>query len=173
MGDPKKPRKKWQGPRHPWRREILAQELQLLGQYGLRNKRELWVAKTVLRRIRRLARSLLGLPPEERKLREQQLISRLYKMGLLPEGSSLDDVLGLKVEDILERRLQTVVYRKGLAKTIYQARQFIVHGHVYIKGRRVTSPKYLVPRDEEDLIEVPIAKKLMIVGGASSEQASE
>ncbi len=173
MGDPKKPRKKWQGPRHPWRREILAQELQLLGQYGLRNKRELWIAKTVLRRIRRLARSLLGLPPEERKLREQQLISRLYKMGLLPEGSSLDDVLGLKVEDILERRLQTVVYRKGLAKTIYQARQFIVHGHVYIKGRRVTSPGYLVPRDEEDLIEVPIAKKLMIVGGAPSEQASE
>ncbi|RLE49557.1 MAG: 30S ribosomal protein S4 [Candidatus Methanomethylicota archaeon] len=160
MGDPKRCRKKWHGPRHPWRKEILAQELQLLGLYGLRNKKELWIAKTILRKFRRQARSLLALPPERRAILERQLISKLYNMGLLlSENATIDDVLGIKVEDVLERRLQTIVYRKGFARTPYQARQFVVHGHVLINGRRVTSPGYLVSRDEEDQIQVTIAAR--------------
>ena len=88
---------------------------------------------------------------------ERQLITKLYNMGLLHENATIDDVLGIKVEDVLERRLQTIIYRKGFAKTPYQARQFVVHGHVLIGGRRVTSPGYLVGRDEEEQIEVTIA----------------
>jgi len=61
--------------------------------------------------------------------------------------------LGLRTKDLLERRLQTIVFRKGLAKTIYQARQLVVHGHIAIAGRRVTSPGYIVPVDEENLID--------------------
>lgn len=159
MGDPKRFRKRWHGPRHPWRKETLAQELQLLGLYGLRNKRELWVAKTTLRKFRHQARSLLALPPERRNLMERQLISKLYNMGLLNENATIDDVLGIKVEDILERRLQTVIFKKGYAKTPYQARQFVVHGHVLIGGRRVTCPSYLVHRNEEEQIKVVVAAK--------------
>ncbi|RLI15442.1 30S ribosomal protein S4, partial [Candidatus Bathyarchaeota archaeon] len=66
MGDPKKPRKKWEGPTHPWRKDVLLQELGLIGKYGLRNKRELWRAKTFLRKIRNQAREIMGLFPEER-----------------------------------------------------------------------------------------------------------
>ncbi|MEM1508865.1 MAG: 30S ribosomal protein S4 [Thermofilaceae archaeon] len=150
MGDPKKSKKKWEGSPHPWRRETLQAELELLGKYGLRNKRELWIARTYLRRIRARARKLLALPPEERELRGRPLINRLYLVGILPSlDSSLDDVLRLTVEDILERRLQTIVYKKGLAKSYYQARQLIAHGHIAIKGRRITSPGYLVSREEE------------------------
>ena len=153
MGDPKKSRKKWQGPSHPWRKETLLEEMQLVGEYGLRNKKELWIARSFIREIRAKARRLLALPPEERTMFEEPLISRLYKLGLVPSGeASLDDVLSLTVRDVLERRLQTIVYRKGLAKTIRQARQLITHGHIAVNSRRVRSPGYLVTRDEENFV---------------------
>jgi len=153
VGDPKKSRKKWEGPSHPWRKEILAEELELLGRYGLRNKRELWIAKTILRRIRASARRLLALPPKIREREEKSLLNRLYKMGIVPSPDiPLDEVLNLTVESILERRLQTIVYKKGLAKSLYHARQLVVHGHISIGGVRVTSPSHLVSREEEELI---------------------
>ncbi|MEM4138083.1 MAG: 30S ribosomal protein S4, partial [Sulfolobaceae archaeon] len=84
----------------------------------------------------------------------KQLISKLYRIGLLnSENATLDEILGLTEENLLERRLQTIVYKKGLARTIWQARQLIVHGHIAISGRRVTSPGYIVSREEEDLID--------------------
>jgi small subunit ribosomal protein S4 len=153
MGDPRKIRKKWEGPRHPWRKDVLEHEMKLVGIYGLRNKRELWIAATIVRRIRHRARSLLAAPKEVREKEEKALISRLVKLGVLMENAKLEDVLALKPEDLLERRLQTIVYRKGLAKTIHEARQLIVHGHIAIAGRRIRSPGYLVTLDEERLVD--------------------
>lgn len=152
MGDPKKPKKKWESPRHPWRSDVLKSELILLGQYGLRNKRELWRAKAMLSKIRAMARSLLSMPVEKRTKLEAQLLGKLKRMGILPENAVLDDVLDITVENILERRLQTIVFRKGLAKTPHQARQLIVHGHITINGKRVYSPGYLVDKDEEETV---------------------
>jgi len=153
VGDPKRSRKKWEGPSHPWIKERLEQELELVGRYGLRNKRELWIAKTYLRKIRARARALLALPERERREREREVVRRLHRLGILPsEECTLDDVLNLTVEDILERRLQTVVYRKGLASSIYHARQLIAHGHIAIGARRVTSPGHLVTKEEEELV---------------------
>ena len=153
MGDPRKPRKKWEGPRHPWIKERLIKEIELVGRYGLKNKRELWKAETLARKFRHRARNLLALPEEERARAQQALLDRLYHLGLVEKNASLDDILGITAEHVLERRLQTIVFKKGLAKTIYQARQLIVHGHIAIGGRRVTSPGYLVTREEEDLID--------------------
>ncbi len=173
MGDPKKPRKKWESPGHPWIKERLLREIELIGRYGLRNKKEIWQAETLARYFRHRARRLLALPEEVRATEEKQLLSRLYKMGVLPENATLDDVLGLTAEHFLERRLQTIVYKKGLAKTIWQARQLIVHGHIAIGGRRIRSPGYLVPRDEEDLVDYaptsPFAKKREEQAPTSSE----
>jgi len=152
MGDPKKQRKKYETPRFPWRTDSLQSELKLLGQYGLRNKRELWRHETTLSRFREIARSLLGMPTEERQKLEKQLLDRLNRLGILPETAVLDDVLDLSIEDILERRLQTIVFSKGLAKSVHQARQLITHGHIAIEGRRVASPSYLVLRNEEPTI---------------------
>ncbi|MCE4613342.1 MAG: 30S ribosomal protein S4 [Desulfurococcales archaeon] len=153
MGDPRKPRKKWRGPKHPWIKERLEKEIVLVGRYGLKNKKELWRAESLARYIRYRAKSLLGLPDEIRAKETEVLLSKLRKMKLIEEGATLDDVLGISAEHILERRLQTIVYRKGLARTIYQARQLITHGHIAIGGRRVTSPGYLVTAEEEDLID--------------------
>ncbi len=153
MGDPKKPRKKWERPGHPWIKSRLEEEMRLIGEYGLRNKRELWRAQTFLRNIRRRAKMLLALPEEVREAEERSLVNKLYRLGLLASTSAtLDDILNLTVRDILERRLQTIVFRKGLAKTIHHARQLIAHGHIAIDGHRVTSPGHLVSRDEEERI---------------------
>jgi len=152
VGDPKRQRKKFETPRFPWRTDVLQMELRLLGQYGLRNKREIWRHRTLLSKYRGIARSLLSMSVEERRKPEKQLLDRLYRLGILPETAVLDDVLVLSLEDILERRLQTLVFQKGLAKSIHQARQFITHGHLAIAGKRVSSPSYLVLREEEEKI---------------------
>ena len=89
---------------------------------------------------------------------ENEQLAKLKKLGILQETAVLDNVLDLTIEDILERRLQTIVFRKGLARTIFQSRQLITHGHVTIDGRRVTIPSYLVPKaDETKLIYSPVS----------------
>ncbi len=152
MGDPKKQRKKFDSPRFPWQTDALETELKLLGEYGLRNKREIWRHKTLLSKYRGIGRSLLGMSIEERRIQEKQLLDRLHRLGILPDEAGLDDVLDLTLDNILERRLQTVVFQKGLAKSIQQARQLITHGHIAIEGRRVSTPSYLVLKNEETKI---------------------
>ncbi|MER3602145.1 MAG: 30S ribosomal protein S4 [Nitrososphaerota archaeon] len=154
MGDPKQQRKKYRRPRMPWRADVLSAELEVMGKYGLRNKRELWKAYALLSRIRRQARDLLATPEEVRRVEEARLLSSLAKRGLVGPEGTLDDILSLTVEDILERRLQTVVFRKNLAVSPYHARQLIVHGHVLVKGRRVDVPSYWVTPEEEPYIEL-------------------
>ena len=149
MGDPKRPKNAFKKPRRPWSSDQLTQELQTVGTYGLRNKRELWKAQTELSRIRKQARALLALPHEVRHGKETELLKSLIRLGLVSEGATLDDVLNLKIEDLLERRLQSVIVRKGFVKTPYQARQAVVHGHVVINDRIVNIPSYMVKRDEE------------------------
>jgi small subunit ribosomal protein S4 len=152
MGDPKKQRKKFDTPRFRWRKDILQEELKLIGQYGLRNKHELWRHKTTLSKTRSIARSLISKTTEERAKMEGELLAQLKKKGILPETAVLDNVLDLTIEDILERRLQTIVFRKGLARTIFQSRQLITHGHVTMDNRRVTIPGYIVLKAAEPTI---------------------
>ena len=152
MGDPRKQKKKYEAPRFPWRSDILDSELRLLGEYGLRNKRELWHHRAMLSKFRSMARSLLSMSASDRAELESQLLGRLKHLGILPETAVLDNVLDLDMESILERRLQTIVQRKGLAKTMYQSRQLITHGHIAVGNRKVSSPGFLVPGKEENNI---------------------
>lgn len=158
MGDPKRCRKKYVTPTHPWDRVRLEKERDLVVKYGLRNKRELWRFQNILRKYRRVARDLLGkinLQSKEGEIARKiakEVIVKLNKLGVLHENATLDDILNLKVEDFLERRLQTLVYRLGLAKTIREARQLISHGHIAVGGRKVTAPSFIVPKDLESTI---------------------
>jgi len=156
MGDIRRPRKKWRGPTNPWISSALGDEMRLLGKYGLRNKRELYVAAAVARKYRRMERSFFALPPEERTARESELIKRLYEAGYLPspEGTS-DAVLSMGVEAVLERRLQSLVANK-LGISQHAARQLVVHGHVRVNGRRLRSPGALINRGDEGGIEVEV-----------------
>ncbi|MGD0477017.1 MAG: 30S ribosomal protein S4 [Nitrososphaerales archaeon] len=152
MGDPRKARKQYSRPRSPWRADQLAQELYLLGTFGLRNKRELWKSQTHLSSIRKQARTLLAATEQVRLREERKLLDSLRSSGLVTETATLDDILSLTVEDLLSRRLQTMVFKKGMAVSPLQARQLIVHGHVTIGERVITIPGYEVGHDEEGTV---------------------
>jgi small subunit ribosomal protein S4 len=152
MGDPRKTRKLFRRPRMIWTTDQLNAELYVMGSYGLRNKRELWKAQTEVARIRNQARALLALSSEARSEKEKRLLNFLNRLGLVKEGATLDDILNLKVEDLLERRLQTIMMKKSGTKSPYQARQIVSHGHVSIGNRKVNIPGYLVRTDEEPQI---------------------
>jgi small subunit ribosomal protein S4 len=149
MGDPKRTRRSYETPRHPWRRDQLEVELHLMGDFGLRNKRELWRYKTMLSKVRGQARSMLASTGEERARLEREYLSKLTRVGVLSESATVDDILDLDIRDLLERRLQTLVFRRGLAKTLFQARQLVSHGHISVAGKIISVPGYMVKRDEE------------------------
>ena len=150
MGDPKYPRKVWRKPKRPLNYELKMDELQTLGTFGLRTKRELWKAHTELSRVRQQARSLLALTQKVREEKEPILLKSLARIGLIPRDATLDDVLNLKPTDLLARRLQTIVSNKLGFKTPYQARQAVIHGHIMVGDRKIDIPSYTVTVDEED-----------------------
>jgi small subunit ribosomal protein S4 len=155
MGDPRKSRKSYRRPRRIWNSDQLNSELYIIGSYGLRNKQELWKAQTKVANFRNQARTLLALTLEDRQEKESLLLSFLNRLGLT-NTSSLDDILNLKIEDILERRLQTIVMRKMGIKSPLQARQVVVHGHVSIGNRKVNLPGHLVKKEDESKILVHV-----------------
>lgn len=152
MGTTRKIRRKYSKPRHPWEQSRIEDERVLKKEYGLKNKKEIWKASSIVKRFKDQTKKLTASSSEQSKKEEKQLLNRLYKLNLLEKDSKLDDVLKLTVKDVLNRRLQSIVYKKGLTKTIDQARQFIVHGHVAIKNRKINVPSYLLLRGEEDHI---------------------
>lgn len=160
MGDPKYPRRAWRKPKRPLNYDLKMDELKTLGTFGLRTKRELWKAHTELSRVRHQARSLLALRAEDRSKKEPILMRSLARIGLVSPDSTLDDVLNLKVSDLLARRFQTIVTKKFEFKTPYQARQAVVHGHMMIGERRINIPSYVVTVEEEDNIRFAAESKI-------------
>uniref|UniRef100_A0A915KGT5 Small ribosomal subunit protein uS4 n=1 Tax=Romanomermis culicivorax TaxID=13658 RepID=A0A915KGT5_ROMCU len=146
-------------PRRPYEKERLDQELKLIGEYGLRNKREVWRVKFTLAHIRKAARELLTLEEkDQRRLFEgNALLRRLVRIGVLSEDRmKLDYVLGLRVEDFLERRLQTQVFKKGLAKSIHHARVMIRQRHIRVRRQLVNVPSFMVRLDSEKHIDLSL-----------------
>ena len=153
MGDPRKQKKKYVTPKRPFDSDRFHQELELIGTYGLRNKRELWRHRTELSQYRRQARNLLAISEAERALRERELVEKLVRTGVITGEPTLDSVLDLTLGDLLGRRLQTIVFRKGYACSIHHARQLVTHGHIALGKARVTTPSRIIKVLEEDQIE--------------------
>lgn len=145
----RKIRKKFKNPRMSWDSDDISERKGILRDYGLRRRREILIAQEILRNFRRRARDLIA---EQDEGKTKALLGKLVKLGLLDKDQGLDDVLALKISNILDRRLQTVVWKKGLASTPRQARQFITHCHVTVSGNIVRSPAYMVPTQEEPSI---------------------
>ena len=154
MGDPKRQRKKFSGPSHPWQKERIEAEKEILKQYGLRRKYEIWKMDSMLKDFLNRAKTLIGMRTSQSEMEKRQMLERLFTMGLLKKDSKVEDVLNLKLKDVMERRLQTLVVRKQVARTMMQARQFITHEYISVKDRKITAPSYIVSVEEEQHIKL-------------------
>ena len=156
MGEPKFSRPKTQTPPPPWKQARIDEEHALKEKYGLKKvggMREIWREKSALRRHRTQAMKLIGRVDSSEghyANEKEQLLGSLYKKGLLQEGADVGDVLEINVEHMLSRRLQSVVYYRGLAPSMRAARNLIVHGHICIGEQRMTVPGYHVLKEEEE-----------------------
>ena len=153
MGDPRKQRKKYDRPSHPWQKARIDEEKLLTEEYGLKNKKDLWRMTSKLARFKKQAKSLIASQGEQAESEKTLFLAKLQKLNLVPEGATLDNVLDLSVKDLLERRLQTIVFRQGLARTVKQARQMIVHEHIMVNDQKVNVPSFLVTREMESVLE--------------------
>merc|ERR1712205_62154 len=143
-------------PRRPFEKERLDAELKLIGQYGLKNKREIWRVRLALAKIRATARTLLTKDDKDpqRIFEGQALMRRMIRYGILDEDKQrLDYVLGLKIENFMERRLQTLVFKRGLAKSIHHARGLIRQRHIRVGRQVVNVPSFMVRVEQQPHIE--------------------
>ena len=153
MGDPKQFRKKYNTPRHPWVRANIESERTILQEYGLVKKKEIHVAYSFVKKYRDIAKKLIAaraLPQAQKE--KAQVLNKLQALGLLSAGAELEHILGLEPKDVLSRRLESIVYRKGLARSMKQARQFITHRHILVGNQEISTPSYLVSLEEEGTV---------------------
>ncbi|MFH1400010.1 MAG: 30S ribosomal protein S4 [Nanoarchaeota archaeon] len=152
MGDIKKIRKKYFRPMHPWNKDRIVREKDLLKEYGLVNKKEIWKMESVLKKFKEQVKTLTSRTGPQAEKERKQVLDRLVRLGMLQPGQTLSDTLSLDAKDVLERRLQTILHRKGYARTAKQARQMIIHRHVLVGDHLMTVPSYLVSVSEQNSI---------------------
>ena len=150
MGLPVKHRKKYVSHKKRWDKQTIVEESKLTQDYGLKNKNEIRKIEFMVSKFKGIAKQLNTTAEASSGEDAKRFIAKLKERGFVPENSeSLDDVLDIKVRNVLERRLSNILYKHKLARTPTQARQFIVHGHVIVGGKVVNSPSYLVSLTEE------------------------
>lgn len=155
MGDIKKKKKKFRKPKKLFEKDRIEAEDKLVLEYGLKNKREIWKADSAVSKMRRRAKQLIPATEEER----QEFFDKLKGLGLEIENTA--DVLALTEKDILNRRLQTLVYKKNLANTPKEARQLITHKKIAIDGKINNIPSIFVDSESEN--------KITLVNGVKNE----
>ena len=148
MGHPKRIINKFKKPNHPWNKDRIDSERELSKKYGLTNKKQLWKMGSLLKSYKDRTKKSFTSTGEQSDIERKQLIDHLKRYGLITKDS-LDEVLGLPIEAVMERRLQSIVFKRKLARSIKHARQLITHEHITINGKKVTSPSYMVTLAEE------------------------
>ncbi len=144
----KRKKKLYQRPMKLYQKGRIMEENVLVKKYGLKNKREIWKTLAKVNYFRKRAMALSRASSEEQEV----FFNKLQNVGL--KVKSMADVLGLKVEDLLNRRLPTIIVSKGLATTPKQARQMVVHKKILVDGGVVNIPSYIVPTNLESKITV-------------------
>ena len=147
MGAPKRNKPKFEKPKNIWNLARINADNELLKEYGLKNMKELWKVQSDLSKLRNNVRLLLSGTGSDSVA--NSIITRLVKLGVIPADSTLEKLLDLNESAFLSRRLQSVVFKKGLARSIKQARQLVVHGFISINGKKVNKPGYMVKAEEE------------------------
>lgn len=149
----KRKHKKYSKPKRPFDKVRIDEEAEIKEEFGLKNKKEIWMAEAGVKLIRKKAKKLISANPAEQKA----FFERIKKTGF--NINSIGGALALDKTDYLKRRLQTLLVTKKIAKTSKEARQFITHRKVFVGDALVDSPSYIVPLNLEDKIKLKTKKK--------------
>src|SRR3989344_7365388 len=152
MGDTKKLKKKYSTPAHPWNKKTIELEKLLVKEFGLKKKKEIHIANSFLKKYKNIAKALIADKSAQGLTEKKQVLTKLQRYGFIQADAELDQILSIELKDILERRLQSIVCRRGLAKTMNQARQFITHRQVMVGTKEITSPSYLTTTTEAESV---------------------
>jgi small subunit ribosomal protein S4 len=152
MGDPKKLRKKYSTPSHPWQKLRIDEEKELTREFGFKNKKEIWKLNSKLQAFKIRVKKLITQSDEQSEKDKVNLVLKLQKLGVISSSAVLEDILSVNLREMCGRRLPTILVKKGLARSVKQARQFITHEHILVGTRKITFPSYLVDTDEELMI---------------------
>jgi small subunit ribosomal protein S4 len=169
MGAPKRNRRTFDKPKDIWNLARINADNALIKEFGLKNMSELWKAQYELSRLRGNVRGLLAGTGTADV--EKRILGRLVRLGIVQDGATLEKLLDLNEQAFLSRRLQTIVFKKGLARSVRQARQLITHGFIAINGHKVDRPGYMVRADEEQGI--GYFKHIEIAPVAASQRQAE
>ncbi|MDD3178002.1 MAG: 30S ribosomal protein S4 [Candidatus ainarchaeum sp.] len=148
MGEPKRLNRLYDVPRMKWNKQKIKADNKIINDYGLKRKKEIWKAETMVRNYRKKARLLLAGRVDDYATRKDELLNRLIRLGIFTKDHKIEDVLKISANDVLDRRLQTLVFRKGLSLTPTQARQLITHGHILVNGKIRKTPSSLIYKDD-------------------------
>ena len=148
----KRKKKLFNRPMKLYQKNRIQEENLLVKEYGLKNKREIWKTLAKISYFRKRAMAL----SKESKEEQEVFFNKLKSIGLNTE--SINDVLDLKIEDLLKRRLPTIVFGKKLAHTVKHARQMVVHKKIKVDKNIVDVPGYIVPIEMESKISVRVKK---------------
>ena len=160
-------KKRYSKPRKLYESGRIKEENILVKKYGLKNKREIWKTLAKVNYFRSRAKSLAKASQEEQTV----LFNKLKSIGIKAE--TISDILDLKVEDFLERRLSTVIMKKKLASTSLGSRQLVVHKKILINGKVMDAPSYLVPVKDESTIQIKNKNKKQVVSSKANEEIKE
>jgi len=164
MGQIKKQKKKYDTPSYPWQAERILEEGKYTKEFGFKNKKEIWKVIAKLKNYKFQVKNYIADKNSGQMKKEKDLLmNKLLKYGLIKKDSKVEDVLDLEPRDLMERRLNTLIFKSRLARSLKQARQFIVHGHISVNGKKITVPSYLVSLEEESKLRIspklPIMKE--------------
>ena len=113
MGSIKKIRKKYSKPAHPWRSVRIEEENQICKDYGIPKKTEIWKTIAKLESYKNQTKKLSSLKTPQATMEMSNLVSKLKSYNLIQNNTS-DEILGITLKNLLDRRLQTIVFMKNL-----------------------------------------------------------
>lgn len=153
MGLPIRHKTKAVSHKKKWDKNTIVSEAVFVTDYALKNKKEIRKAEALVSKLKTIAKNFNKTTETKTSAGAVQFVDKLKTQGYLNvEATSLDEVLEITLRELFERRLSSVVYKAGLAKTPGQARQFVVHGHVAVNGQIVTAPSYPVSVKDAETI---------------------
>ncbi|PWN50067.1 putative IMP3-component of the U3 small nucleolar ribonucleo protein [Violaceomyces palustris] len=138
-----------------WKQDDNLREIKIMRRYHIQGRDDYRKYNTLVGRLRHLALRLSTLPASDpfRAKHEQELLSKLYDMGLLNTGAKMSDIMNtLNVSAFCRRRLPVVMVRLKMSETVGQAVKYVEQGHVRVGPDTITDPAFMVTRNMEDFV---------------------